>query len=67
MVMHISCMCTRWGFFIKNNCVNFIIKRGKNMKEKPNGQSIFQRWMLDNKVVSAMLMILLFLIITATT
>ena len=33
------------------------------MKEKPNGQSIFQRWMLDNKVVSAMLMILLFLII----
>ena len=33
------------------------------MKEKPNGQSIFQRWMLDNKVVSVMLMILLFLII----
>ena len=33
------------------------------MKEKPNSQSIFQRWMLDNKVVSAMLMILLFLII----
>lgn len=33
------------------------------MKEKPNGQSIFQRWMLDNKVVSAMLIILLFLII----
>lgn len=33
------------------------------MKEKPNNQSIFQRWMLDNKVVSAMLMILLFLII----
>lgn len=33
------------------------------MKEKPNGQSIFQRWMLDNKVVPAMLMILLFLII----
>lgn len=33
------------------------------MKEKPNGQSIFQRWMLDNKVASAMLMILLFLII----
>lgn len=33
------------------------------MKEKPNGQSIFQRWLLDNKFVSAMLMILLFLII----
>ncbi|WP_258089140.1 AI-2E family transporter [Weissella fangxianensis] len=33
------------------------------MKEKPNGQSIFQRWLLDNKFLSAMLMILLFLII----
>lgn len=33
------------------------------MKEKSNGQSIFQRWLLDNKIVSAMFMILLFLII----
>lgn len=33
------------------------------MKEKSNGQSIFHRWLLDNKIVSAMLMILLFLII----
>lgn len=33
------------------------------MKEKSNGQSIFHRWLLDNKIVSAMFMILLFLII----
>ena len=32
------------------------------MKEKSNGQSIFHRWLLDNKIVSAMFMILLFLI-----
>lgn len=33
------------------------------MKEKSNGQSVFHRWLLDNKIVSAMFMILLFLII----
>ncbi|MFP7153252.1 AI-2E family transporter [Weissella paramesenteroides] len=33
------------------------------MKEKSNGQSIFHRWLLDNKIISAMFMILLFLII----